>query len=168
MPVVATTCAGLVTVIGTNGVPRAELATRLPRVSRDGRTYVFAVRPGSRFSDGRPLTAANFAAAIRRVRNPFMQSPHARSYAADVVSASARRSTLTIRLRRRAGDFLARLAMPWACPVPVGLPADPLGIDPAAGLRSVLVASRTPVARSSSLAIRTTEDRVPGGPTGSS
>lgn len=141
LPMVATTCAGLVTVIGTNGVPRAELATRLPRVSRDGRTYVFDVRRGSRFSDGRPVTAANFAAAIRRVRDPLMRSPHAGSYAADVVSVSAHSSTLTIRLRRRAGDFLSRLAMPWACPVPLGLPADPLGIDLLPGSGPYYVAS---------------------------
>jgi len=35
---------------------RPEAAAAPPRIARDGRTYVFTLRPGLRFSDGRPLT----------------------------------------------------------------------------------------------------------------
>ena len=41
---------------GTRLVP--EVATALPRISRDRRTYIFDVRPGWRFSDGEPVTPA--------------------------------------------------------------------------------------------------------------
>src|SRR5262249_34579827 len=53
---------------------RPEAAVGLPAVSRDGRTYVFTVREGLRFSDGSRLTAANFEYALVRVLNPAMRS----------------------------------------------------------------------------------------------
>src|SRR5690242_13897480 len=53
---------------------RPEAAAGPPEVSQDERTYVFTVRDGLRFSDGSPLTAANFAQALRRVRDPAMHS----------------------------------------------------------------------------------------------
>src|SRR5262249_14724726 len=42
---------------------RPEAAAARPKISRDGRTYVFTVRKGLRFSDRSPVTAANFARA---------------------------------------------------------------------------------------------------------
>jgi len=71
------TCATLMTFVDAAGAKgfqlRPEAAARPPRISRDGRTYVFTVRKGLRFSDGSPLTAANFAVALRRVLNPSMR-----------------------------------------------------------------------------------------------
>jgi ABC-type transport system substrate-binding protein len=141
LPIVAATCAGLVSIAGKGGVPKPEVAAGLPRVSSDGRTYAFEVRRGFRFSDGRPVSAANFVAAIKRVRDPAMRSELAGLYGREIVSASARGSTLTIHLRRRAGDLLSRLAMPWACPVPVDLPRDPRGVDLVPGSGPYYVAS---------------------------
>jgi peptide/nickel transport system substrate-binding protein len=54
-----------------------EAAVGPPQVSADGRTYVFTVRSGLRFSDGSALTAANFARALSRVLDPGMRSPGA-------------------------------------------------------------------------------------------
>jgi len=39
-------------------------------VSSDGRTWTFTLRPGLRWSDGTPLTAADFVYTIRRMANP--------------------------------------------------------------------------------------------------
>src|SRR5262249_47255383 len=58
-------------------LPQPEAAAGPPAISRDGRTYVFTVRRGLRFSDGSPLTAGNFARALDRVLNPAMASPGA-------------------------------------------------------------------------------------------
>ena len=63
-------------------------AAGLPLVSRDGKTYTFTVKNGFRFSDGKPVTAANFVASINRNLNPQMQSP-ASSFLTDVVGAQA-------------------------------------------------------------------------------
>jgi peptide/nickel transport system substrate-binding protein len=104
-----------------------EAATSLPRVSPDGRTYTFTIRSGLRFSNGRPVTAANFAHAFRRALSPRMQSPAA-GFAADVAGYRAKGQTLTIRLKKAAPDFLARLTMPFFSALPLGLPLDPDGV----------------------------------------
>ena len=102
-----------------------EAAAGPPKVSRDGRTYVFTVRKGLRFNDGTPLTAANFAHALGRVRDPAMGSPGAALFSDVKASASGRR--LRIVLTRPSGDLLIRLALAYACPVPLGFPVDPAG-----------------------------------------
>jgi peptide/nickel transport system substrate-binding protein len=121
---------------------RAEAATALPRVSNGGKTYTFTVRKGFRFSNGRPVTAANFAAALNRALNPKMQSPAA-SFLDDVVGAKAvldgkaqratgvkaRGRTLTVTLTRVAPDFLARMTMPFFSAIPANLPAVAEGVN---------------------------------------
>lgn len=116
------------------GAPVPE-AARLPRVSRDGLTYTFTVRDGFRFSDGRPVTAANFATAFNRILQPELEA-YAGRWLADVVGADAvmegraptasgivaRGNTLTIRLRRPVPDLPAKLALPSFGAVPVGFP----------------------------------------------
>ncbi len=106
---------------------RPEAAAGPPKVSRDGQTYVFTVRKGLRFSDGAPLTAANFAHALGRVLNPAMRSEGA-AFFADIERVTARRRLLRIDLRRPSASLLTRLALPYACPVPLGLPVDPAGV----------------------------------------
>jgi peptide/nickel transport system substrate-binding protein len=105
-----------------------EAAAGPPTISSDGLTYVFTVRPGLRFSDGSPLTAANFARALGRVHDPVMNSPGA-SLFADVQSVSARGLQLRIQLSRPSGDLTMRLALDYACPVPLGFPIDPAGVN---------------------------------------
>ena len=64
------------------------------------------------------VTADAFKRAVERVRDPALGSPGAQFFS-DVVSITsdgARR--LEIRLGHPAGDFLARLALPFACAVP--------------------------------------------------
>jgi ABC-type transport system substrate-binding protein len=104
-----------------------EAAVAPPEVSRDGRTYVFTVRKGLRFSDGSPLTAANFAHGLGRVLNPVMRSPGAELFP-DVKGAFPSGRRLRIELRKPAGDLLKRLALHFACPVPLGFPVDPAGV----------------------------------------
>jgi peptide/nickel transport system substrate-binding protein len=123
-----------------------EAAAAMPRVSRDGRTYSFRVRPGLRFSDGSPLTAASFSYAFERLFEPAMQSVAARSHGADdivgarakaegrarrIAGLTARGDRLTIRLTRPSYDLLPRLATAGACPLPVGFPVDPAGVQDA-------------------------------------
>ena len=55
-------------------VATPEAAQGLPIVSRDGRTYTFTVKPGFRFSNGKPVTARSFADSFNRFANPRMQS----------------------------------------------------------------------------------------------
>ena len=59
-----------------------------PLVSADGRTYTFGIRKGFRFSNGKPVTARNFAWAINRALRPQQASPGA-TFLADVVGAQS-------------------------------------------------------------------------------
>jgi peptide/nickel transport system substrate-binding protein len=120
-----------------------EAAAGPPQVSRDGLTYVFTVEPGLRFSDGSALTAANFARALGRVEDPAMGSRGVGLYS-DIrrVSASGRR--LRIELSEPSGDLLMRLALPYACPVPLGFPVDPAGVDLTVGSGPYYVAQYVP------------------------
>jgi ABC-type transport system substrate-binding protein len=85
------------------------------------------VRRGLRFSDGTPLTAANFARALGRVLDPAMRAERATIYG-DIRRVHARGRQLRIDLAEPRGDLPVRLALPNACPVPLGFPVDPAGI----------------------------------------
>src|SRR5215211_7030313 len=68
-------------------------------------------------------------------------------------------NTLRITLVRPAGDFLARLALPFACPVPAGVPVNPDGISvPVASAGPYYVAAGSGATRSGCCATRTTEE----------
>jgi YVTN family beta-propeller protein len=142
---------------GTRLVP--EVAAALPRLSRDGRTYTFAIRPGFRFSppSNGPVTARAFQRAIERLLSPQMRSPFSDDIA-DIVGVGAYRagrtrhiagvtatsSTLTIHLVRPEPSFPARIAMPQLCAVPPDTPIRTGGVEniPAAG--PYYIASHTP------------------------
>src|SRR5206468_11162004 len=52
-----------------------EAATSFPTVSGKGKTYTFHIRPGLKFSDGSPVTAASYQRAWERNLSPKMGSP---------------------------------------------------------------------------------------------
>jgi ABC-type oligopeptide transport system substrate-binding subunit len=132
-------------------VMQPEIAAGLPAVSADGRTYTFTVRDDFFFSppSNERVTAAHFKYAIDRALNRSMNSP-AQPFMVDIVGAdevisgqatsvsgvTAGSNTLTIQLKQPAADFLARVAMPFFCPLPTSVPIDTDGIDapvPSAG-----------------------------------
>jgi oligopeptide transport system substrate-binding protein len=125
---------------GSRLVP--EVSRGFPAISKDGKTYTFTLKNGFRFNNGRPVTAANYAAAINRNLNPRMASP-AQPFVEDIVGAEAvidgkaSRATgvtvlsptkLRIRLTKRAPDLLSRLAMPFFAPIPANMPINPEGV----------------------------------------
>jgi ABC-type transport system substrate-binding protein/DNA-binding SARP family transcriptional activator len=157
------TCANLVTYPdmpvpeGSRIVP--EVAEALPVPMGGGRIYTFRIRPGFRFSppSNESVTAATFKSTIERVTNLRMKSPFTTQFAgivgyrAYVTGKSrglsgvvARGRTLTIRLRRPEGGFLAKLAGGLACAVPRGTPVDPSGINGVASAGPYYIASYTP------------------------
>ena len=133
----------------------AEVARGFPKVTNGGRMYTFTIRPGFRFSDGTPVTAASYARAFERALSPKMQSPAA-SFLGDVVGASAvlagkattpsgvraSGNTLTVRLTKAAPDFLSRIAMPFFCAVPANLPINPNGVNTPPGAGPYYVSSK--------------------------
>jgi peptide/nickel transport system substrate-binding protein len=51
------------------------LAREMPALSADGRTYTIHLRPGVRFSDGRPVEAKDFVYSLERILDPATRSP---------------------------------------------------------------------------------------------
>lgn len=101
-------------------------------VSADGRAYTFTLRADARWSDGAPLTAADFADSLRRVLDPATGSPVSQvlapiERAEDVIAGRAPPAalgvaapdarTLVIRLAAPTPYFPAVLAHPAAFPV---------------------------------------------------
>lgn len=148
------TCAKLLNYPDKSGAAGAQLepevAESLPKVSADGRTYTFTIRSGFKFSppSTEEVTAETFEFAINRALNPAMQSPAAQFItdivgADDVLNKKAQEASgitvdgneLTIRLTKKAPDFLARIAMPFFCAIPLDTPIDKNGVQtvPAAG-----------------------------------
>ena len=116
-----------------------DVATSMPAVSRDGRTYTFHIRRGFRFSppSSHVVSAETFQYSIERALSRKLGA-EAPGYAVlgDVVGAgafhegeaqhvsgiTAKGDVLRIRLVAPAGDFLARLSLPFFAAVPIGTP----------------------------------------------
>lgn len=118
---------------GVQVVP--DLATALPTPGDGATTYAFKVRPGIRYSDGRPVRARDFRYAIERLFR--LRSPGVPFYAGIVGSRACRAHPHSCRLTRGIvtddrtrrvtfhldasdPDFLAKLAQPYAFAVPDG------------------------------------------------
>src|SRR5439155_1400324 len=135
------TCANLLNYPDSTGGEgtrlRPEIASALPAISKDGRTYTFRIRSGFRFAppSNERVTAATFRHTIERT----LAEEHAWPYGADIVGArafaagrathisgvSAHGNLLSITLAKPAGDFLTRISMPAFCPVPLSVRVSP-------------------------------------------
>jgi len=123
--------------------PTPQVATAMPTVSRDGKTYTFTLKSGTQFSNGAPVNAQAFVYAWNRAANPKMSSP-AQTFMDVILGAQAvfdgkaqtlagvkalSATKLQVKLSRVAPDFLSRVAMAFFCPLPVGTPVVPEGLD---------------------------------------
>jgi ABC-type oligopeptide transport system substrate-binding subunit len=116
-----------------------EVATAMPDVSPDGRTYTFTIRPGYRFSPPTddPVTAETFRYSIERALSPKLGDFQPGAFlVGDIEGEQAFRDgkaehisglradgdRLSITLVKPSNDFLERLALPFFCPVPTDTP----------------------------------------------
>jgi peptide/nickel transport system substrate-binding protein len=115
-------------------------ADGFPVISADGKTYTITVKPGYKFSNGAPVTAANYAFAINRALSKKMQSPAAQFItdivgAQDVLDGKATKASgvvvngdkLTIKLTEPDGGLLAKLGTPFFQAIPTNMPINPKG-----------------------------------------
>ena len=115
--------------------PIPDLAAGMPQVSADGLTYEFTIREGVRFGPplDRPVTSRDVAYAFERIGTPSLDARYgfyfmsaiegmAEFAAGEARTISGIRTpddrTIVFRLRHQTGDFLKRLAMPAAAPMP--------------------------------------------------
>ena len=130
------------------------LATRPPRPSADGRTYVFTLRRGIRYSDGTPVRPGDFRASVERSLGAPISATTLPPYFSGIVGArrcigegtrcdlsrgiesDAHARTITIHLTEPDPEFLHKLTFPMAYVVPSGTPAhadDPAFTPPGTG-----------------------------------
>ncbi len=143
------TCAGLVAYPDKAGTAGArivpEVAESIPTPTAGGTTYTFTIRSGFRFSppSNQPVTAAAFKRALERIVDPRLKSPLADQFNG-LAGVVAKGHTLTIRLSRPDGGFLANLANGSACAVPPDTPVVAGGLDTVPSAGPYYVASYTP------------------------
>ena len=103
--------------------------TSFPTVSKNGTVYTFHVRPGLKFSDGSPVTAAAYQRSWERILSPKMGSPlgvnldlqkdivgadaFLAGKAAHISGISAKGLTLTFHLTHPNATFVSILSMQW-------------------------------------------------------
>jgi peptide/nickel transport system substrate-binding protein len=142
------------------GQIQPEVAAGLPVVSKDGKTYTFTIRPGYRFSNGQPVTAANFKMAIDRLAQPKLASSTSflgsdlivgmqevlDGKGSSVSGVVAKGNKLTIKLIHPGPDLLARLATPPFQAIPASLAAnsDPAGVNTFPSCGPYYISARTP------------------------
>jgi peptide/nickel transport system substrate-binding protein len=112
------------------------LATRWT-VSPDGKAYTFYLRPGVKFQDGTPFTAAAVKATLDHIANPASKSAYAVSLLGPYVGATVVNAlTVQIRLSSPFSPFLQALSTPFLgiqSPVALAKPAasyTPVGTGP--------------------------------------
>jgi peptide/nickel transport system substrate-binding protein len=136
-------------VAGTAGetvVP--ALATSKPEPRDGGQTYVFTLRRGLRYSDGRPVEASHFRLSLERALSisastlaipeyfeaidgaPACVAKPDRCDLSRGIQADDAARTVTVRLTRPDPDLLYKLALPMASVVPPGSPSTDAGTAP--------------------------------------
>jgi peptide/nickel transport system substrate-binding protein len=121
-----------------------DLALTMPTVTGGGTTYSFVLRPGLRYSDGRPVLAEDFRRAFERVMalnqnaGVFLQEiagaascrvGHACNLSAGITT-SDQTGTVTFHLSAPDPNFLYQLAFQFTAPVPPGVPDHDAGTHP--------------------------------------
>ncbi len=132
---------------GTELIP--GLATSLPEISEDGKTYRLTLRKGLKYSDGRPVKASDVEHSIKRVLNlesggsafyeiiegatEFLENGDPK---ADIsgIETDDETGEITIRLIEPDGTFSNVLAMPFSAPVPGDTPFKNMSADPPPGV----------------------------------
>src|SRR5688572_25669849 len=85
------------------------------KIAADGLTYTFKIRPGIRFHDGSPLTAADVKATYDKIVFPpeGVRSPRKIYYESVTHIEAPDPSTVVVTLKYPSASLLANLASPW-------------------------------------------------------
>ena len=126
-----------------------DLAEAIPKPEDGGKRYVFKLRKGIRFSDGREVTLDDAVASFRRIfkvlgptagsfyngivgAQACLKKPDTCTLAGGVI-ADAKAGTLTINLVSPDAEFFYKLAVPHAVILPADAPPRDVGVTPVPG-----------------------------------
>ncbi len=138
----------------------ADLAETIPAPQDGGKTYVFTLRPGIKFSNGAAVTPADVVASFERlfkVNNPNAGSWYANIVGADKclttpatctlpdgVIADDKAGTITFHLVKPNPEFMYQLAVPFAAILPADTPPKDMGTIPVPGTGAYMISSYDP------------------------
>ncbi|MCX5337348.1 MULTISPECIES: ABC transporter substrate-binding protein [unclassified Streptomyces] len=137
-----------------------DLATSMPKVTNNGRTYTFTLRKGISFSNGKAVTTDDVVASFQRIFK--VSSPTAGTFYNGIVGADAclekpasctldkgvvgdaKSNTVTINLTAADPEFPYKLAVPHAVVVPKDSPTKDSGTKPLPTTGPYMAASYDP------------------------
>jgi len=141
---------------GTELIP--GLGESLPRISGNGRRYIFRLREGLTYSNGKPVRASDFAYTIQRAielgwgGKRFLtdnivgaeEFDAGESKTISGIATDDATGAITVELRRPYGAFSNVLAMPATGLVPTGTPMRDLSADPPPGVGAYAITDVVP------------------------
>jgi peptide/nickel transport system substrate-binding protein len=146
---------------GADGFTKVpDIAEALPVATNDGKTYVFKIRKGIMFSNGKELGVKDVVASLQRifkVSSPTSGGFYSVIVGADKCLADAKNCTLeggvvgdeaagtvTINLIAPDPEFFDKLALPHAAIVPADSPTEDVGSNPLPGTGAYYVSAYDP------------------------
>ena len=138
----------------------ADIAEEIPKPENGGKTYVFKIRKGIKFSDGRELGVKDVVASFQRIFK--VSSPTSGSFYSVIVGADKclaepakctldggvvgdeAASTVTINLTQPDAEFFDKLGLPHAAILPADAPAQDAGSVPIPGTGPYMFESYDP------------------------
>ncbi len=138
----------------------ANIAEEIPKPTNDGKTYVFKIRKGIMFSNGKELGVKDVVASMQRIFK--VSSPTAGGFYSVIVGADKclkdpktctleggvvgdeAAGTVTINLVRADAEIFDKLALPHAAILPADSPAADVGTNPLAGTGPYMISAYDP------------------------
>ena len=146
---------------GADGFTKVpDIAEAFPEPTNDGKTYVFKIRKGIMFSNGKELGVKDVVASLQRIFK--VSSPTAGGFysvfvGADKCLKEAKTCTLeggvvgdeaagtvTINLTRPDAEIFDKLALPHAAILPADSPAEDVGSNPLPGTGAYMISAYDP------------------------
>jgi peptide/nickel transport system substrate-binding protein len=137
-----------------------DLAVAIPKATNGGKTWVFKLRSGIKFSNGQVVKPTDVLATFQRIFK--VHGPTAASFYGSIVGATAclktpatctlkggviasnAKGTVTFNLTKADGEWLQQIAVPLASIVPAGTPEKDQGDKPVPGTGPYMVKSYDP------------------------
>ena len=146
---------------GANGFVKVpDIAEAFPEPTNDGKTYVFKIRKGIMFSNGKELGVKDVVASLQRIFK--VSSPTAGGFYSVIVGADKclkdpktctleggvigdeAAGTVTINLTRPDAEIFDKLALPHAAIVPADSPTEDVGSNPLPGTGAYMISAYDP------------------------
>ena len=146
---------------GADGFTKVpDIAEAFPEPTNDGKTYVFKIRKGIMFSNGKELGVKDVVASLQRIFK--VSSPTAGGFYSVIVGADAclkdpktctleggvvgdeAAGTVTINLTRPDAELFDKLALPHAAIVPADSPMEDVGSNPLPGTGAYMISAYDP------------------------